>query len=76
MMGAMETNIADAFKTGMNMDGYHKMNDLYKATQAPVCELDSVADLCVSLTFAKGAGLVNGACISVDRGWSGILGIS
>ena len=75
-MGAMETNIADAFKAGMNMEGYQKLNELLTALKIPSCDVELVADICTALTFGKGMGLINGACIPVDQGWSGIYGIS
>ncbi|RJE27606.1 NAD dependent epimerase/dehydratase family [Aspergillus sclerotialis] len=76
VMGGMETNIADSFKTGMNTEGYQKTNELLKAVNIPLCDVDRAAELCTSLTFGKGTSLVNGACIPVDHGWSAVYGIS
>ncbi|EPS29691.1 hypothetical protein PDE_04641 [Penicillium oxalicum 114-2] len=74
MMGAMNTNIADVFKTGMHMEGYQKMNAVYEAVQAPACDLDEVAGFCTNLTYGKGSSVINGACIALDNGWTAVVG--
>ncbi|KAF7713744.1 PKS/NRPS-like protein biosynthetic cluster [Penicillium ucsense] len=74
MMGAMQTNIADVFKTGMNMEGYQRMNAVYEAVQAPACDLDEVAGFCTNLTYGKGSSVINGACIALDNGWTAVVG--
>lgn len=74
MLGGMDTNITDGLKSSINMEGYQKMNALFKAVDAPLCDIDEVAGFCVTTTYGKGAGLINGACIAVDNGWSGVLG--
>lgn len=74
MMGAMNTNIADVFKTGMHMEGYQKMNSVYESIKAPACDLDEVAGFCVNLTYGPGASVINGACIAIDNGWTCVVG--
>ncbi|ODM20363.1 hypothetical protein SI65_03416 [Aspergillus cristatus] len=74
VMGAMETNVSDAFHAGINQEGYQKMAELMKATGTALCNVDEVADLCVWIAGGKGAGLVNGAAINVDHGWGSIMG--
>ncbi|KAJ5989024.1 hypothetical protein N7481_004234 [Penicillium waksmanii] len=74
MMGGMNTNIADVFKNGMNMEGYQKFSSVYEAVKAPMCDVDEVAGLCTNLTYGKGASIINGACIAVDNGWSCVVG--
>lgn len=74
MMGAMHTNVVDAFKTGLNMEGYQKMNTIFESIKAPYCDLEEVASFCTSLTYGKGASIINGACIAVDQGWSATVG--
>ncbi|KAJ5212103.1 uncharacterized protein N7498_003749 [Penicillium cinerascens] len=74
MMGAMQTNVADAFKTGLNMEGYQKMNTVFESIKAPYCDLEEVAGFCTSMTYGKGASIINGACIAVDNGWTCVVG--
>lgn len=74
MMGAMDTSIGDAFKTGIHMEGYQKMKAWYDAVNPPMCDVDDVANLCVNLTYGKGVGAINGSCIAVDNGWSCVVG--
>lgn len=74
MVGSMHTNIGDALKSGMNMEGYQKTNALLEAVQAPLCDLEEVAGFCLTMTYGKGAGVINGACIAVDNGWTGMVG--
>lgn len=73
-MGAMNTNVADAFKTGINMDGYQKLNTILESIKAPPCDLDEVAGFCTSMTYGKGTSIINGACIAVDNGWTCVVG--
>lgn len=72
----MGTNIADALKTGVNVEGYQKTMELVSALKLPLCDVERVAEVCVSVTFDRGMSLVNGACIPVDHGWAGVYGIS
>lgn len=74
MLGGMNTNIADVFSNGMNMDGYQKFNSVYEAVNAPMCDVNEVAGFCTNLTYGKGASIINGACIAVDNGWSCVVG--
>ncbi|KAJ5683435.1 hypothetical protein N7462_006600 [Penicillium macrosclerotiorum] len=74
MMGGMQTNIADVFKSGLHMEGYQKMNSIYEAVNAPFCDLDEAAGFCLNLTYGKGASIINGACIAVDNGWTCVVG--
>ncbi|KAJ5132383.1 hypothetical protein N7448_006541 [Penicillium atrosanguineum] len=74
MMGAMQTNVADAFKTGINMEGYQKMNTIFESIKAPYCDLEEVAGFCTSMTYGKGASIINGACIAMDQGWTATVG--
>lgn len=74
MMGAMDTSIGDAFKTGIHMEGYQKMKAWYDAVGAPPCDVNEVASFCVNLTYGKGIGAINGSCIAVDNGWTCVVG--
>jgi NAD(P)-dependent dehydrogenase (short-subunit alcohol dehydrogenase family) len=74
MVGGMNTNIADAFKTGMHMEGYQKMASILESIQTPLMDVDEVAAFCLNLTYGKGAGQINGATIAVDNGWTSIVG--
>lgn len=74
MMGAMQTNVADAFKTGMNMEGYQKMNAIFEAIQTPYCDLEEAATFCTAMTYGKGTSIINGACIAMDHGWTSTVG--
>lgn len=74
MMGAMETNISDAFHGGVNVEGKDFMVDIFRSTRSPMCDLDQVADLCLFLSAERGGKVVNGACIAADNGWSGVVG--
>ncbi|KAE8353231.1 hypothetical protein BDV28DRAFT_165109 [Aspergillus coremiiformis] len=74
MVGGMATNIGDAFAAKVNPEGMDKAMAIMGSARLPLCEIDEVAELCVSMTCGKGARLINGACIPVDRGFSGIVG--
>ncbi|KAJ5306050.1 hypothetical protein PENANT_c024G01908 [Penicillium antarcticum] len=74
MMGGMNTNIVDAFKTGMHMEGYQKMASILESIQTPHVDVDEVAGFCVNMTYGKGAGQINGATIAIDNGWTSIVG--
>jgi NAD(P)-dependent dehydrogenase (short-subunit alcohol dehydrogenase family) len=74
MMGAMDTNVADAFKTGINVEGHQKMKAVFDSINAPYCDLEEVAGFCTSMTYGKGASIINGACIAVDNGWTCVVG--
>lgn len=74
MMGGMQTNISDALKSGMNMDGYGLAAPILEAVKAPMCDLDEVAGFCLNMTYGKGASVINGACIALDNGWTGMVG--
>lgn len=74
MMGGMETNIVDAFSSGMHMEGYEKMINVLKAIQAPPVDVNEVAGFCVNMTYGKGAGQINGATIAIDNGWTSVVG--
>lgn len=73
MMGGMNTNIADSFKNGINMEGFQKMKSIYDSINVPTCELEDAANLCVTFTSGAGIGIVNGSCISADNGWTSIV---
>ena len=73
MMGGMQTNISDAMKNGLNMEGYQKLNAVLEAVKTPMCDVDEAADLCLNLTCGKGFGIVNGACLAADNGWTAIV---
>ena len=55
VMGAMETNVSDAFRAGINQEGYQKMEALMKAAGTALCNVDEVADLCAYIAGGKGA---------------------
>jgi NAD(P)-dependent dehydrogenase (short-subunit alcohol dehydrogenase family) len=74
MMGGMNTNIVDAFKTGMHMEGYQKVASILESIQTPQVDVDEVAGFCVNMTYGKGAGQINGATIAVDNGWTSVVG--
>ncbi|KAJ5372372.1 Glucose/ribitol dehydrogenase [Penicillium concentricum] len=74
MMGGMDTNIVDAFKSGMHMEGYEKLVGILKAIQAPHVDVNEVAGFCVNMTYGKGAGQINGATIAIDNGWTSVVG--
>ncbi|OQE37430.1 hypothetical protein PENCOP_c010G07214 [Penicillium coprophilum] len=74
MMGGMDTNIVDAFKSGMHMEGYEKLAGILKGIQAPHVDVNEVAGFCVNMTYGKGAGQINGATIAIDNGWTSIVG--
>jgi NAD(P)-dependent dehydrogenase (short-subunit alcohol dehydrogenase family) len=74
MLGGMNTNIIDAFHAGINMEGKDKAAEIFSAIKAPMCELNDVADMCLSLACGRGSKLINGAIIPVDNGWTGIVG--
>lgn len=74
MMGAMNTNVGDAFKTGINVEGHRKMNTVYESINVEPCNLNEVAGFCTSITYGKGASIINGACIAVDNGWTCVVG--
>ncbi|PYH87546.1 short chain dehydrogenase/oxidoreductase [Aspergillus ellipticus CBS 707.79] len=74
MVGGMMTNITDAFATGINTEGKDKMKDLMTAAKTPLCDVNQVAEFCVSVSCGPGAKLINGTCIPVDHGFAGLLG--
>lgn len=74
MMGGMMTNIFEPVQANLNMEGFQKMNSVREALNLPLCEVDTAADLCLNLTVGKGFGIVNGACIAADNGWSSFVG--
>ncbi|CAG8021547.1 unnamed protein product [Penicillium salamii] len=74
MMGAMETNIADAFGSGFNAAGMEKMKTVLEAIQAPFVDINEVAGFCVNMTYGRGAGQINGATIAIDNGWTSVVG--
>ncbi|GIJ99427.1 hypothetical protein Aspvir_001559 [Aspergillus viridinutans] len=74
MLGGMKTNIADAFHAGINVEGKDKAVEILIAIKAPLCGIDDVADMCLSLACGRGSKLINGALIPVDNGWTGIVG--
>lgn len=74
MMGGMNTNIVDAFSTGVHVEGMGKMKAIYEAIQAPPVDVDEVAGFCVNMTYAKGASQINGATIAIDNGWTSVVG--
>jgi NAD(P)-dependent dehydrogenase (short-subunit alcohol dehydrogenase family) len=74
MMGAMETNIVDAFRTGMNVEGCEKLKTVLEAIQAPPVDINEVAGFCVNMTYGKGASQINGATIAIDNGWTSVVG--
>ncbi|KAJ5520362.1 Glucose/ribitol dehydrogenase [Penicillium fimorum] len=74
MMGGMDTNIVDAFKSGMNMEGYEKLVGILKGIQAPHVDVNEVAGFCVNMTYGKGASQINGATIAIDNGWTSVVG--
>ncbi|KAJ5717956.1 Glucose/ribitol dehydrogenase [Penicillium malachiteum] len=73
MMGGMHTNIFEAAQNGLNMEGFQKANAVREALNLPLCEVDTAADLCLNLTTGKGFGIVNGACIAADNGWTSFV---
>ncbi|KAF7121979.1 hypothetical protein CNMCM5793_009533 [Aspergillus hiratsukae] len=74
MLGGMNTNIIDAFHAGINMEGKDKATEILSAIKTPLCELNDVADMCLSVACGRGSKLINGAIIPVDNGWTGIVG--
>ncbi|CAG7959862.1 unnamed protein product [Penicillium olsonii] len=73
MMGAMETNIGDAFGAGFNAPGMEKMKTVLEAIQAPYVDINEVAGFCVNMTYGRGAGQINGATIAIDNGWTSVV---
>ncbi|KAJ5634655.1 Glucose/ribitol dehydrogenase [Penicillium herquei] len=73
MMGGMHTNIFETAQNGLNMEGFQKANAVREALNLPLCEVDTAADLCLNLTTGKGFGIVNGACIAADNGWTSFV---
>lgn len=67
MPGAMETNIADSLKSGVNMDGYAIMEKT-RAVGGPMVDVGNVARTIVHLMSDYADG-INGACITADGGW-------
>ncbi|KAE8379834.1 hypothetical protein BDV26DRAFT_303396 [Aspergillus bertholletiae] len=74
MMGGMNTNITDAFHAGINEEGKGKAIGIMGSVRSPLCDIEEVAEICVSMTSGKGNRLINGACIPVDHGYSGTVG--
>ncbi|RAH61605.1 short chain dehydrogenase/oxidoreductase [Aspergillus piperis CBS 112811] len=74
MMGGMETNITDAFMSNINLEGKDKAVALMTAAAAPMCDINRVAELCLSISCGPGAEIINGTCIPIDHGMSGVLG--
>lgn len=74
MMGGMQTNIAEAFQSGVNIEGMNRCTAAMKALQIPLCELEDAAELSLYLAGGKGIGIVNGGCISGDNGWTAHFG--
>ncbi|KAJ5555332.1 Glucose/ribitol dehydrogenase [Penicillium sp. DV-2018c] len=74
MMGAMETNIVDAFRNGMNEEGCKKLRTVLEAIEAPAVDVNEVAGFCVNMTYGKGASQINGATIAIDNGWTAVVG--
>jgi NAD(P)-dependent dehydrogenase (short-subunit alcohol dehydrogenase family) len=72
MPGAMETNIAEGLlengKPVMNQEGYQNMM-LASAMDVGVSQLSDMADLATFLCSDQ-AIVLNGACISADKGWA------
>ncbi|KAL2198435.1 hypothetical protein P885DRAFT_32415 [Corynascus similis CBS 632.67] len=70
LLGAMDTNITDAFAHGMHMEAYQKI----QASSAPFrpelqVPLTSVAKYCVFLTEKDIAPSSNGSCIMFNKNW-------
>ncbi|KAJ5336389.1 Glucose/ribitol dehydrogenase [Penicillium brevicompactum] len=74
MMGGMETNIVDAFGSGINVQGMQKLKTVLEAIQAPHVDVNEVAAFCVNLTYGRGASQINGATIAIDNGWTSVVG--
>ncbi|KAL3450540.1 hypothetical protein BJX65DRAFT_315999 [Aspergillus insuetus] len=74
MMGAMNTNVGDAFRSGINTEGYQKMRDAMQALKIPLCDLGDVADLALEVSHGARSRLLNGALIHVDNGWGSMMG--
>ena len=74
MIGGMNTNITEAFMAGVNEEGKDKVVSIMGALRSPLCDIDEVAEVCVSMTCGKGSRLINGACIPIDHGFSGTVG--
>ncbi|KAF9884526.1 hypothetical protein FE257_001714 [Aspergillus nanangensis] len=74
MMGGMQTNIQDAFMSGINQDGMARVQKLFATAEVPMCDLDQVAEVCLTVASSQGMKLINGTCIPVDHGLSGTLG--
>lgn len=74
MMGGMETNIVDAFGSGLNVQGMQKLKTVLEAIQAPHVDVNEVAGFCVNLTYGRGASQINGATIAIDNGWTSVVG--
>ncbi|KAJ5108358.1 Glucose/ribitol dehydrogenase [Penicillium angulare] len=72
MMGGMHTNIFESMQSGLNVEGFQKAAAIREAIGVPLCEVDTAAELCLNLTAGKGFGIVNGACIAADNGWTSI----
>ncbi|KAL2158345.1 hypothetical protein VTH06DRAFT_4393 [Thermothelomyces fergusii] len=70
MLGAMNTNITDAFVNGMHTEMYQKI----QASQTPFrpefqIPLESVAKYCIFLTDKDIAPSANGSCIPFNKNW-------
>lgn len=68
------TNLNDAFKTGVHMEGREKLGEILSGVQPLPCDVKDVAELCVSLASGPGWNVVNGGVIAVDHGWTSIVG--
>ncbi|KAF2494934.1 short-chain alcohol dehydrogenase [Lophium mytilinum] len=65
--GPMQTNVGDAFASGMNKEGFAMMEKT-AAFEPAVCPLPKVAASVLYLCSDVGS-VANGACVPIDNGW-------
>ncbi|KAE8331416.1 hypothetical protein BDV39DRAFT_189821 [Aspergillus sergii] len=74
IVGPMRTNVRCAFADRKNEEGCNRIMGLLQSMKVNHCDIDEVADLCVSLTAGPGSRQINGALINVDKGWGSLMG--
>ncbi|KAI6913348.1 hypothetical protein KC334_g1497 [Hortaea werneckii] len=69
MAGGMNTNIASAFMSGLNMEGLKTMRKTFPEEHYRTVSTEKIAKL-VSYLCSEDAEIVNGACWTADGGWT------
>lgn len=67
MPGSMQTNVSDAFKDGMNQEGYETV--ISTTTMMPPQIDTQKMSMLVQYLVSDAASVVNGAVVSADQGW-------